>query len=169
MHTDVSAEFVFFLASIAAGVAIAFLYDLLRISRRIIGPGDAIVTFEDILFMAAAAFILFYAAYLKNDGEIRWQSFIGGAIGIGIYIAIVRNRFVNLSTFVLKWLAKIMEKIVRFLLFPLRLVFLAFKKPICVIIWYAGRGFKRIRRYTSRKKCKFSLRAKNIRLMLRKK
>ncbi len=169
MHTDVSAEFIFFLTSIAAGAAIAFLYDLLRISRRIIGPGDTIVTLEDILFMAAAAFILFYAAYLKNDGEIRWQSFIGGAMGIGIYIVIVRNRFLNFSTFLLRWLAKIAEKVLKLILFPLRMIFLAFKKPIYVIIWYTGQGLRRVRRYTSKKKCKMALHAKNIRLMLRKK
>ena len=72
MYTTVPMETGFFLATVAAGVITAFLYDLLRISRRIIGPGDSVVGIQDLLFMIAAALILFYAAYRKNSGGMLY-------------------------------------------------------------------------------------------------
>ncbi len=169
MYTTVPMEVGFFLASIGAGALVAFLYDLLRISRRLLGPGDTAVNIQDILFMAVAALILFYAAYLKNSGEIRWQSFIGGGAGVGLYIFIVRNRLLNVSTFVIKWLVKIIEKILKILLFPIRLVFLIFKKPVSFVMWYTGRGVRRAKRLAKRGRDRVGIRLKNARLMLRKK
>jgi len=169
MRTTLPMEVGFFLASITAGIAVSFLYDLLRISRRILGPGDAIVTVEDILFMAASAVLLFWAAYKKNNGEIRWHSFIGGATGIGLYIVIVRNRFLNFSTFLIKWLIKLTEKILRILFLPVRLILKAFRKPISIIIWYTGLGIRRARRIAGRNKYRLGIKFKNACYILRKK
>ena len=66
MYNTVSKEMIFFLTCIAAGFFCAFLYDLLRISRRIVRVNDFVINFEDILFLGAAAAILFYASYLKT-------------------------------------------------------------------------------------------------------
>lgn len=169
MRTTIPMEIGFFTASISAGIAIALLYDLLRISRRIIGPGDAIITLEDSIFMIASAFILFYAAYKKNNGEIRWQSFIGCGTGIGAYILIVRNRFMNVSVFLIKFSVRLTEKILRILFFPLRLVFMAFRKPVSIIIWYTGAKIRKARRLVRQSRNKLTLRLKNAVLLLQKK
>ena len=58
MYNTVQSETVFFLTSVLAGVAIAFLYDLVRISRRIVAVSDSLVNGEDILFFVASAIIL---------------------------------------------------------------------------------------------------------------
>lgn len=169
MQSALTVETGFFLASITTGFVAAFLYDILRVSRRILGPGDVVVTIEDILFIASLAFIVFYAAYKKNNGEIRWHGFIGNALGIGLYAFIIRNRFLNLSTFLIKWLIKITEKILRFLFLPIRLIFLVFKKPISIIIWYTGRGVRRARRILNKNRARLGIRLKNTYYILRKK
>ena len=162
-------EIGFFLASFTAGAVTALVYDILRISRRIIGAKDAIVTIEDILFLTSAAFLIFYAAYKKNAGELRWHCFIGGAMGIVSYIIIVRNRFLNLGIFLIKWFMKIVEKILHILLFPIRLIFRLFKKPLSIIIWYTGRKIRRTRRLVRHKGNRFRIKFKKTLYLLQKK
>lgn len=169
MYNSVPMEAGFFAASFVAGIITAFIYDLLRVSRRILGPGDGIVNLEDIIFLAVAAVIMFGAAYLKNSGEVRWQGFIGFGTGAGLYAAVVKNRFLNVSTVIIKLLVKVVEKIVKIILFPIRLILKIFKRPVNIVMWYTGQGVRRAKRLVRRSGDRFSLRLKNAGLMLRKK
>ncbi len=169
MYNSVPMEAGFFIASLLAGVAVAFIYDLLRVSRRILGPGDGIVNLEDILFLAVAAVVMFTAAYIKNSGEVRWQGFIGFGGGAVLYAVLVKNRFLDVSTLIIKWLVNVAEKIIKILLFPVRLIFKIFKKPVNVVMWYTGRGVRRAKRLVRRSGDRLSVRLKNVGFMLRKK
>ncbi len=169
MYNSVPMEAGFFAVSCIAGVAAAFIYDLLRVSRRILGPGDGIVNLEDILFLAVSALIMFGAAYIKNSGEVRLQGFLGFGIGAGLYAAVVKNRFLNVSTVIIKWLVKMTEKIIKVLLFPIKIIFKIFKRPVSVVVWYTGCGVRRAKRLVRRGGDRISVRLKNVGLMLRKK
>ena len=169
MYNSVPMEVGFFAASLIAGIVAAFIYDLLRVSRRILGAGDGIVNLEDVLFLGAAALIMFGAAYLKNSGELRWQGFIGFGGGAGLYAVVVKNRFLNVSTAIIKWLVKVAEKIIKILLFPIRLILKIFKRPVNVVMWYTGQGIRRAKRLARRSGDRLSFRLKNVGLMLRKK
>ncbi len=169
MYTTVSMEAVFFAASVAAGIIMAFLYDLIRISRKVAGLCDAVVNLQDIIFFIAAACILFYVAYLKNSGEIRWQGVIGCGVGIGAYVIVVKNRLLNVSTVVIKWLINIIERVIKIILFPLKLIFKIFKKPISVIAWYTGSGARRMGRLAKRSRERFEIRLKSAIFCMRKK
>ena len=169
MYTTVSMEAGFFVASVAAGIVMAFLYDLIRISRKVAGLCDAVVNLQDIIFFVAAACILFYVAYLKNSGEIRWQGVIGCGIGIGAYVVVVKNRLLNVSTVVIKWLVNIIEKVIKIVLFPIKLIFKIFKKPISVVAWYTGNGARRVGRFAKRSRDRLGIRLKSAMFCLRKK
>lgn len=169
MYTTVSMEAGFFVASVAAGIVMAFLYDLIRISRKVAGLCDAVVNLQDIIFFVAAACILFYVAYLKNSGEIRWQGVIGCGLGIGAYVVVVKNRLLNVSTLVIKWLVGIIEKVIKIVLFPVKLIFKIFKKPISVIAWYTGSGARRVGRFAKRSRDRLGIRLKSAVFCLRKK
>mgnify|MGYP004666916867 FL=1 len=167
MYNTVSKEMIFFLTCIAAGFFCAFLYDLLRISRRIVRVNDFVINFEDILFLGAAAAILFYASYLKNSGEIRWHGFIGGAAGVFLYIFIIGNRLLNVSCIIIKFIVKTAETLLKIILMPVRLSMRIFKKPIDVVMWYSGRGISRVRRAASMGKTRLGINIKNLLKMMR--
>lgn len=131
--------------------------------------GASAVVFEDILFFAAAALMLFCAAYLKNSGEIRWQGFLGISLGAALYAFVVRNRFVDIGTAAVRWFMKAFVAAVRIFLFPIRLVLRAFKKPIGVVAWYTGKSLRRAKRIVRRTRSKVKLRVKCAALLLRKK
>lgn len=169
MYNSVPMETGFFLASVVGGLLAAFLYDLLRISRRIVGLCDAVVNAQDALFMAIAAVLVFVAAYLKNGGEMRWQGFIGFGLGGGLYALIVKNRILNLGTFLVGLAARVTEKVVRVLLFPFMLSFRAFKKPVSFVMWYTGRSVRRAKRVARIGGSKIRIRLKNASRILGKK
>ena len=169
MYSTVSGEAIFFMFSALAGTLAMFLYDILRISRRIVKVGASVVTAEDIFFFVAAALMLFYAAYLKNSGEVRWQGFIGGALGAALYIFVVRNRVVDAGTAMIRWIMKAFVYVVRICLFPVRIIFRALKKPIAVVAWYTGKGLRRAKRLARQAKLKSRMRVKSAFMVLRKK
>ncbi len=169
MYNSVPMEAGFFLTSVVGGLVSAFLYDLLRISRRVAGPCDAVVNAQDALFMAVAAMLVFVAAYLKNGGEVRWQGFAGFGLGGGLYAFVVKNRILNLGTFLIGLAVRVAEKVLRVLLFPFVLVFRIFRKPVSFVMWYTGRGVKRAKRVARIGGSKLRIRLKNAGRILAKK
>ncbi len=169
MYSTVESEMIFFVTCLGAGVVIAFLYDLLRISRRIVSVSDSVVCGEDILFFVLSAIILFYAAFKKNSGEIRLQGFLGGMLGAFAYIALVRNRFVNLGETIIKWLIKTALLLFKTVMLPVRLVFRALKKPVLVVAWYTGRVLRRARRVARCQKTRAKMRILSAASLIKKK
>ena len=169
MYSTVWSETVFFFFSCASGVCAAFLYDILRVSRRIHSPSDAVVNIEDILFMTLSGVLLFVAAYLRNSGEIRWQGFIGWGIGAASYALIVKNRVLNAGTFLVKWTVEITRRTLKILFFPIALIMKALRRPIHIVMWYTGQKIRRAKQVAKRSGDKARLRVKKARIMLRKK
>ncbi len=169
MYNSASGDIIFFLAALVSGAVIAFLYDLIRISRRIHRIDTLAVGIQDIAFFIAAAIILFYAAYTKNSGEVRWQGFLGCFLGIGAYALVVRNRFVNLGTTLLKWLIKSALTLLRIIAFPVKIVLRAVKKPVEIIAWYTGLGLRRAKRITKSSGARVRMRALSALSLLKKK
>lgn len=169
MYNTVATEAVFCLTCIASGTVIAFLYDILRISRRIVRSGAVLVNAEDAVFLGLAALAVFYAAYIKNGGEVRVWGILCVGFGIFGYFLVVKNRIVNLGTAVLLWSMKCLAGAARVVLFPFKLFMKALKKPVAIVAWYTGRGLRRARRLARKNGAQLKARAKSIDFMLRKK
>ena len=169
MYTTVPMEVAFFLASLAAGGIAAFVFDLLRISRRLKKPSVALVNLEDVLFLVFAAAILFAVAYLKNSGEIRWQGLIGFGLGAICYALVMKNRFLNLGTAIIKGLFGLVGKILRIIAFPVRVMVRVFEKPVRIIAWHTGREKRRMKHFVRRLGYKIALQLKKTEFLLRKK
>ena len=71
MQNSVTYELTVFGGAGAAGVIIAFLYDMFRLKRRIVRTKIAMVHFEDIVFWIIAAIIFFLSSYVISNGETR--------------------------------------------------------------------------------------------------
>lgn len=98
MSASIIKEWHFWLVSIAAGTAMAFVYDLLRLFRRLVRHGRLWVDAEDLLFWAACFFASFTLLYYGNNGVIRFAAVFGAGIGMLFYELTLGRIFVKYST-----------------------------------------------------------------------
>lgn len=101
MSKTIISEWHFWTASIAAGICMAFVYDLLRLFRRLVRHARFAVDIEDILYWTACFFSSFALLYYGNNGVIRFAAVLGAAAGMVIYAVTVGRFFVRCSFFVL--------------------------------------------------------------------
>ena len=97
MSASIIKEWHFWLVSIAAGAAMAFVYDLLRLFRRLVRHGRLWVDAEDLLFWAACFFASFTLLYYGNNGVIRFAAVFGAGIGMLFYELTLGRIFVKYS------------------------------------------------------------------------
>lgn len=96
-----------------SGVFITFIYDLMRIFRRIISHGNLWIGVEDFLFWIWTSFWIFSVLYRTNDGSLRIYTILAMLLGMIIYHKTVSEAFVRITGGFLK-------KILRFLVLPLK-------------------------------------------------
>lgn len=109
--------------SLFMGVILVFVYDLLRIIRRIIPHGKWPIAVEDFLFWGGSAIAVFAMLFSANDGYLR-----GFSIG-GVVIGMLLNNLL-LSRFVVKGSVFVLEKILYIILKPLALLIRIFRRPL---------------------------------------
>lgn len=110
------------LKAFATGMLLIFVYDLLRIIRRLIPHGVGVIAMEDVLFWTGSAIAIFYMLYQENDGYLRGFS-IGGVIaGMLLYSWIFSKYVVKISVLVV-------EKILHILFFPIIKLFRLLQRP----------------------------------------
>ena len=132
----------YFLWSLALGGGLSLVYDLLRSGRRIKKSSVLRVNLEDILFFLLAGAMLFLVAYDKNGGRLRWQGFLGTALGGGVYYLVFRDRVVMLTVWMVQGVLEVVFWLIRTLLFPVRMVYRALAKPFLVITWYSRKSIR---------------------------
>ena len=116
VNQEIIKEINFICVSILFGNAMVFLYDILRIFRRLIKHKTLVIALEDILYWIISAFLIFCMFYQENDGLLR-----GFAIGAVILGMILYNHFV--SRWLVKNIAGVLLKVIRLLQKPCRIVF----------------------------------------------
>ncbi len=139
----------YFLWSVVGGVILAIVYDILRLSRRLINTADIIVNIEDILFIALSGGAAAYVAYAVNNGAFRIYSLLAMAIGFFIYRWLLGNRLIGALVFLFDLLGKAMHFLCRILLAPLRFAVRAIGKPVFLVVGGQVRKF----RSRNRRKC----------------
>lgn len=85
----------FFLYSIACGMFMAFIYDCIRLFRRICRHGIIWMGFEDGIYWILCFFISFYLLYYVNNGVIRLSGVLGAGCGMGLYYSTLGRVFVK--------------------------------------------------------------------------
>ncbi len=75
----------FLLHALLMGIFITFVYDILRILRRVIPHGGFMVSLEDLLFWIYCAEKVFLMMYHESDGNLRWFAVIGALAGMLLY------------------------------------------------------------------------------------
>ena len=123
MSAEVVDQGIFWLSCFITGAVITFIYDQIRIVRRVLPHGSVLVAVEDILFWFFAAIVIFSLLYRMNAGTLRWFAVFGLAAGMYLYKKIFREFLVNFMSTIIR---RILDIVVRILGVPLNFV----KRPI---------------------------------------
>lgn len=109
-------ENLFLLHSALLGIYLAFVYDSIRIFRRLIPHNVFFISLEDIAYWIYLAAEVFLLMYRESNGLLRWFAVLGAAVGIFLYKKLVGRYYVH---YVSLFLEKILHRIRR--IFKIRL------------------------------------------------
>ena len=115
-------ELLFFFKSILTGVFIVFIYDILRICRRIIKHGNIAIALEDLTYWLGIGFLVFIVMYRENNGEIRGYAIIGIGLGMIVYSGSFSKLLVEYSSKIINFILKITRRFIYIILTPIRFI-----------------------------------------------
>lgn len=148
MSRVIRQETIVFLMAVFHGLALAFVYDIIRSFRRVFRHSMAAVSAEDFLFWIAAGFLTFCLLFLETDGIIRGYVAVGAALGVVFYLNTLSRLVLFLVSGILrgirrgvsfavrkterffKWLQRLAGRSLRFLGRPLFRLTASLKKRI---------------------------------------
>ncbi|WP_300712288.1 spore cortex biosynthesis protein YabQ [uncultured Acetatifactor sp.] len=107
----------FLLHALCMGAFITFLYDCLRILRRVLPHGGFLVSLEDLVFWIYCAEQVFLLMYRESNGTLRWFAVLGALAGMFFYrklfsplfvkyISVLLSRVLSLAGKVLQWMLR---------------------------------------------------------------
>lgn len=102
-----------FVMAIPLGAAMLFVYDLLRIVRRVVRHGTAWIAVEDMVFWIVSAFLLFGFLYRQNEGIFRGFIILGAFSGMIFYRVLFSRRVVRAGTFALRTICRAVGRMLR--------------------------------------------------------
>ncbi len=139
-------ENLFLLYALLMGFFITFVYDILRIWRRVLIHNQFWVSVEDLIFWCFCGIEVFLLMYRESNGTLRWFAVAGALIGMVLYKKTLSGPFVKYVSLGLKKLFSLIGKGLAFLL-----------KPVFVV----GRGISKTKKAPSRKRKKACNKLKN--------
>lgn len=95
MSETIIREWYFLLYSILTGFCFAYLYDNIRLLRRLWKHKRWLVDMEDILYWIFCFLASFYLLYYGNNGVVRFFAVLGAAIGMFFYSRTVGRIYVK--------------------------------------------------------------------------
>ncbi len=118
---SVVSENQFLLHSLIMGAFILFVYDILRIIRRVIPHGGFWVAVEDLAFWTYCGAEVFLLMYHESNGTLRWFAVTGAMAGMFLYKKLFSRLFVKYVSLGLSKLLKGVGRILRWLFRPVGL------------------------------------------------
>lgn len=87
--------------SLFMGIFIVFLYDLLRIFRRVVPHAHFLISAEDLAFWVYCGAQVFLLMYRESNGTLRWFAVLGALTGMLAYKKTVSPLFVKYTSLLL--------------------------------------------------------------------
>lgn len=119
VSAGISSEAVFLGISVCVGAGLFFLYDILRIFRRIKKHGVILIGMEDILYWLVCTAVVFLMIYQKNDGMVRGFAIGGVFVGMLLYFLLLSRFVIKINVLVWKKILQAVRKLFVFLFGPL--------------------------------------------------
>lgn len=132
MYRDIWYQLFLFFAFFTIGAVFALIYDMLKVSGRLVSGRSFFVVLKDVLFWLVVTVVMFAGCLKFNDGEFRFFMFVGVLLGALVYFKTI-SRFVVI---VLGFIADCIKKTVTFMfgifVFPLKLLLRIVNKPVFI-------------------------------------
>ena len=146
-------ELRFLLHSFGLGVIITFVYDNIRVFRRVFRHNTFFISVEDLFFWIGVSLSVFLLQHRENDGIFRWFSVIGAFMGMLVYRKTISRFYIKQMTILLRKILKILYLFFSYLFSPIYFV----ERKLGNLVKKAGRKTaaavsKRKIRLTSQKK-----------------
>lgn len=113
MSQNIMNEAYFFGCCVLTGIVVIFVYDVLRIFRRVVSHGVIAIGFEDFIYWVGSSFFVFHMIYIRNDGIIRGFAILAIILGMLMYN-------VTISKFLVKYVSMILNKVINIIVFPVK-------------------------------------------------
>ena len=130
MNELVNTQTLLFIKCAEIGILMGMIYDLIRIFRKLIKHFDWMVQIEDGIYWICCSFIGFGILYMHNYAEIRFFRIIGMILGGILYLCTFSILFMNIATWVIDWLKKIINYIIHIISIPIKWLISLVKIPI---------------------------------------
>ncbi len=114
----IGSEAYFLGVSVLAGIFLFFLYDILRILRRLIKHGTFLIGLEDILYWVFVTLTVFLMIYRNNDGMVRGFALGGVLLGMLLYYLLISRFVIKLNVLVFGTILKGIRRVLRVLFSP---------------------------------------------------
>lgn len=93
------------------GAGLFFLYDMLRIFRRIIPHGNIWIGVEDFIYWLICTGTVFVMLYRENDGMVRGFAIGGLVLGMLFYYLLLSRYVVRFQVKIIKTVIGVLQKI----------------------------------------------------------
>lgn len=127
-----SDENIFLFYAIYTGVYITFIYDILRVVRRVFPHSDGMVSLEDIGFWIYCGGRVFVLMYNFSDGMLRWFAVLGALAGMCFYKKFISSFFVNYTSIIFIKIKRLIGRAVCFVLRPILKRYFRIKKKLTI-------------------------------------
>ena len=159
MSREIVQELTFFTHSVLMGLVITFIYDWIRVLRKLFRHGTALMSAEDLLFWLVCGISVFYMLYRENNGTLRWFAVLGATMGMFFYKVIVKDVFVNIMSTCLHKIMWFTFRLLQIVLKPLKHLFYAEK----TFVLYLGKKLKKCKEFIKKR---LTVCIKTIRMVL---
>ena len=172
MILSMSEQAYLFFIAVLIGFFIGFVYDILRIFRKVIHHANFFIHLEDLFYWLFVAFIMFYIMLGKNYGEIRGFSILGNIIGMSIYFMTLSIWIIKISITVIEFIKKVLLAIFKIVLYPIKICLRLLSYPyhfvekrLKIASFATRKVLQKSKRYAKIKSTKTK---NNLRIMLKK-
>ena len=138
-----------FIIFIVDGILIGLLFDLFRISRKVIKTSNFVTYIEDIIFWLLTGFIILYSIFVFNNGELRLYMFLGIILGTIIYMLFISSYIIKINIKIINILKKILKILLTPINFIINLLRRTFKKPITFLFINTRKIFTNFKQKTN--------------------
>ncbi len=122
LSESIYGEVQFLVHAVLLGIVITFVYDNIRVIRRVIRHNTFFISMEDLFFWIWVSLAVFLLQHKENDGIFRWFSVIGGFLGMLVYRKIISRFYVTKMTILLRKLLHILYLFFSYLFSPIYFV-----------------------------------------------